>query len=125
MFDILVYLFESYIHADACPESDQLARKLAAAGFEDEEISEALEWLAGLRRVAREIQPGIAVVSHPGSARIAAAIIIPCQRMLAISATPIDRSVVSYPGTPKQFPFQQRGGSGKGSVGKATGLPVC
>lgn len=60
MFDILVYLFESYIHADACPESDQLARKLAAAGFEDEEISEALEWLAGLRRVAREIQPGIA-----------------------------------------------------------------
>ena len=33
MFDILVYLFESYIHADACPESDQLARKLSAAGF--------------------------------------------------------------------------------------------
>lgn len=60
LFDILVYLFESYIHADACPESDQLARKLAAAGFEDEEISEALEWLAGLRRVARDIQPGIA-----------------------------------------------------------------
>ncbi|MBN8443569.1 MAG: DUF494 domain-containing protein [Thauera sp.] len=60
MFDILVFLFESYIHADACPESDQLARKLSAAGFEDEEISEALEWLAGLRRVAQDIQPGIA-----------------------------------------------------------------
>ena len=52
MFDILVYLFESYIHADACPEPDQLTRKLSAAGFEQEEISEALEWLAGLRRVA-------------------------------------------------------------------------
>ena len=30
------------------------ARKLAAAGFEDEEISDALEWLAGLRRVRDE-----------------------------------------------------------------------
>lgn len=60
MFDILVYLFESYIHADACPESDLLARKLSAAGFEEEEISEALEWLAGLRRVALEIHPGAA-----------------------------------------------------------------
>ncbi|ATE62006.1 Smg family protein [Thauera sinica] len=60
MFDILVYLFESYIHADACPESEQLARKLAAAGFEDEEISEALEWLSGLRRIACELRPGIA-----------------------------------------------------------------
>ena len=60
MFDILVYLFESYIHADACPEPDQLSRKLSAAGFEQEEISEALEWLNGLRRVARDIHPGIA-----------------------------------------------------------------
>lgn len=52
MFDILVYLFERYIHADACPESDQLAHKLSAAGFEDGEISEALEWFSGLHRVA-------------------------------------------------------------------------
>ena len=49
MFDILVYLFETYVHAGACPESDQLARKLSAAGFEEEEISEALSWLEGLR----------------------------------------------------------------------------
>lgn len=55
MFDIFVYLFENYVHADACPESDQLARKLAAAGFEDDEISEALEWLNGLRRVASDL----------------------------------------------------------------------
>ena len=38
MFDILVYLFENYVHADACPEPAQLARKLSAAGFEEEEI---------------------------------------------------------------------------------------
>lgn len=49
MFDILVYLFENYVHPEACPESAQLARKLSAAGFEDEEISEALAWLSGLR----------------------------------------------------------------------------
>ena len=68
MFDILVFLFESYIHADACPEPDQLTRKLSAAGFEQEEISEALEWLNGLRRVARDIHPGIA--PSAGSVRI-------------------------------------------------------
>lgn len=55
MFDIFVYLFENYVHADACPESDQLARKLSAAGFEDDEISEALDWLNGLRRVSADL----------------------------------------------------------------------
>ena len=49
MFDILVYLFENYVHADACPEGEQLARKLTDAGFEEDEIHEALEWLSGLR----------------------------------------------------------------------------
>ena len=52
MFDILVYLFENYVHADACPEPAQLARKLTAAGFEEDEIAEALEWLSGLRQNA-------------------------------------------------------------------------
>ncbi len=55
MFDILVYLFENYVHAAACPESEQLARKLSAAGFEEDEISEALEWLAGLRQESGEL----------------------------------------------------------------------
>lgn len=49
MIDILVYLFENYL-PDACPEPDLLARKLSAAGFEQEEISEALTWLDGLDR---------------------------------------------------------------------------
>lgn len=49
MFDILVYLFENYVRAEACPRTEHLARKLSAAGFESEEISEALEWLDGLR----------------------------------------------------------------------------
>lgn len=68
MFDILVYLFENYVHATACPESEQLARKLSAAGFEQDEISEALDWLAGLRRHA-DTPPLLAAPSE-GAIRI-------------------------------------------------------
>ena len=60
MFYILVYLFENYFHTDACPEPEQLALKLSAAGFEDEEITEALEWLDGLQQVGKESRPCIA-----------------------------------------------------------------
>ncbi|QID16308.1 DUF494 domain-containing protein [Nitrogeniibacter mangrovi] len=63
MFDVLVYLFENYLHAEACPEPDQLVRRLSAAGFEDEEISEALEWLSGLNDVAGTYPPA----ATPGS----------------------------------------------------------
>jgi Smg protein len=48
MFDILVYLYETYYRPDACPEPEALARKLSAVGFDDVEISEALDWLTGL-----------------------------------------------------------------------------
>lgn len=60
MFDILVYLFENFFHADAYPEPEQLALKLSAAGFEDEEISEALQWLDGLQEAGTESLPAIA-----------------------------------------------------------------
>ena len=45
MFDILVYLYETYYRPDACPEPAALAKKLSAVGFDDVEISEALVWL--------------------------------------------------------------------------------
>ena len=48
MFDILVYLFENYYQTDVYPDHDVLARKLSAAGFEQEDISDALAWLQGL-----------------------------------------------------------------------------
>ena len=54
MFDILVYLFETYYQPGACPEPSVLARKLSAAGFEKEDISAALEWLSGLERLAED-----------------------------------------------------------------------
>lgn len=48
MFDILVYLFETYYTPSACPQADVLADKLSAVGFEDDDIDDALGWLHGL-----------------------------------------------------------------------------
>jgi len=52
MFDVLVYLYENYWRPDACPDHEQLSRKLAAVGFESEEIEDALTWLDGLAKGA-------------------------------------------------------------------------
>lgn len=52
MFDVLVYLYEHYWRPDAFPESDLLARKLSAVGFDADEITEALTWLDGLAQAA-------------------------------------------------------------------------
>ncbi|UUX96419.1 DUF494 family protein [Aquabacterium sp. J223] len=52
MFDVLVYLYENYWRPDACPDHDQLTRKLSAVGFESDEIEEALSWLDGLASAA-------------------------------------------------------------------------
>lgn len=48
MFDILVYLYENYYTPQACPAADVLAKRLVAAGFEHEDIDDALGWLYGL-----------------------------------------------------------------------------
>jgi len=50
MFDILVYVFENCRQADLVQDSELVAKKLSAAGFEDSDISEALGWLAGVMR---------------------------------------------------------------------------
>jgi len=55
MFDVLVYVYETYWRPDACPDHRQLARKLTAVGFENEEIQEALSWLDGLAESAQAV----------------------------------------------------------------------
>ena len=65
MFEILMYLFESYFDAGSYPEPDKLSRKLSAAGFEGEEISEALTWLSALQQQNPENYP--ASLEHAGS----------------------------------------------------------
>lgn len=48
MFEVLVFVYENYWRGEACPELQQLGRKLSAAGFEPDDIQQALQWLAGL-----------------------------------------------------------------------------
>ncbi len=50
MFDILMYLFENYIHSEAeiFVDHDELTDELTRAGFHKEEIIKALNWLEKL-----------------------------------------------------------------------------
>lgn len=50
MMDILMYLFETYIHSDAdlMIDQDELEDELLRAGFHQQEIYKALHWLEGL-----------------------------------------------------------------------------
>lgn len=51
MFDVLVFLYENYSALSACPDVDALTRRLADAGFDEDEITEAMVWLHGLASV--------------------------------------------------------------------------
>jgi Smg protein len=53
MFDVLVYLYENYWRAEACPGAEQLTRKLSSVGFEADEIREALVWLDELTQATQ------------------------------------------------------------------------
>ncbi len=64
MYDILVYVFENCQQTEIAHESDRVAKKLSAAGFEDADISEALHWLAGVLRA-----PQAAVAEFPDARR--------------------------------------------------------
>ena len=62
MYDILVYLFENCQQAEIAYDRDRVVKKLAAAGFEDSDICEALHWLAGVLHapnVVREPLPDL------------------------------------------------------------------
>lgn len=50
MFDILMYLFENYIHSEAeiMVDHDVLTDELSRAGFHQDEIYKALSWLEKL-----------------------------------------------------------------------------
>jgi Smg protein len=50
MYDVLVYVFENCQQTEVAHDSDRVAKKLSAAGFEDSDITEALHWLAGVLR---------------------------------------------------------------------------
>jgi Smg protein len=77
MFEVLVFVYENYWRGDACPQPEQLSRKLSAHGFEAEEIRDALVWLDGLNLVAQgaewaraKAQEPAACLPSPGSLRV-------------------------------------------------------
>ena len=64
MYDVLVYVYENYWRPDACPANNQLSRKLSAAGFESDEIQDALQWLDGLAAGTRSASAEQQDTSH-------------------------------------------------------------
>jgi Smg protein len=68
MFEVLVFVYENYWRGDACPELQQLGRKLSAHGFEAEEIHDALVWLDGLNFAAQSIKLSPAPANVPDEA---------------------------------------------------------
>ncbi len=71
MFDVLVWLYQTYSQFDACPEQPELAQTLSAAGFRENEISEALGWLDALARTIGEFErSGICPNTFSSSMRI-------------------------------------------------------
>lgn len=56
MFEVLVFVYENYWRGDACPEAQQLGRRLSAHGFEPAEIQDALVWLDGLQCATQSTQ---------------------------------------------------------------------
>ncbi|BDH44371.1 protein Smg [Salmonella enterica subsp. enterica serovar Choleraesuis] len=72
MFDVLMYLFETYIHneAEMRVDQDKLTRDLAEAGFDREDIYNALLWLEKLADYQDGLVAPIQLASDPLSMRI-------------------------------------------------------
>jgi len=53
MYDILAYLYTHCEHTDVAFRTERVTKKLSAAGFEHDDIHEALHWFAGVRAGTR------------------------------------------------------------------------
>lgn len=54
MFDILIYLFENYFEINSYPDEGTLTRELSAAGFDRDEINQAMKWVDGLEKLTQD-----------------------------------------------------------------------
>ncbi|CST73737.1 Uncharacterized protein conserved in bacteria [Shigella sonnei] len=72
MFDVLMYLFETYIHTEAelRVDQDKLEQDLTDAGFEREDIYNALLWLGKLADYQEGLAEPMQLASDPLSMRI-------------------------------------------------------
>ena len=71
MFDILMYLFENYVHSEVelMVDEDELTKELTRAGFHQSEILKALNWLERLAALQESESPYLAA-SNKNSVRI-------------------------------------------------------
>lgn len=69
MFDVLAFVYHSYVQHGSCPEAAQLGRKLHTIGFDGEEIADALGWLHDLDHAARQSLGFAALPLRCGAAR--------------------------------------------------------
>lgn len=72
MFDVLMYLFETYIHNEPEMRVDQdtLTDDLTRAGFDRNDIYSALDWLEKLADLQEGQTPPLALASDPLAIRI-------------------------------------------------------
>src|SRR4029453_18299857 len=85
MYDFLCFLFENCQQAELAYDSDRVAKKLSAAGFEDSDISEALHWLDGVLRApqaVREPLPDLKASFRAYAPRELAKLDAPCRGFL-------------------------------------------
>lgn len=67
MYEILIYLFENYFDRGSCPDSATLTHKLTMAGFEEDEVDQALNWLSDLTK--HDTEHYSAALAHSNSLR--------------------------------------------------------
>ncbi|MBC7438073.1 MAG: DUF494 domain-containing protein [Bdellovibrionales bacterium] len=79
MFEVLVFVYENYWRGDACPEPQQLGRKLTSVGFDPDEIQEAITWLEGLTFATHGTPLGSATGPGPTSDIILKETLLPGQ----------------------------------------------
>ena len=72
MFDVLMYMFENYIHSEAeiFVDHQDLTDELTRAGFNQAEICKALNWLEKLSTVQHTEAQGFTNVASLSSTRI-------------------------------------------------------
>ncbi|MBR7800322.1 DUF494 family protein [Undibacterium fentianense] len=65
MFEILVYLYQTYYRPETCPDSIVLAKKLSSEGFDEDEIVAALDWLSALADTTNLLATGTQLIDSP------------------------------------------------------------
>lgn len=64
MFEVLVFMFENYFAKHALPDNEVMAQELFAAGFDQSDISGAVNWFHEMKSMLAQSP---AVYSHQGT----------------------------------------------------------